>query len=249
MKRNWLKTNLMLFLNSLYLSTFTFGGGFVMIPLMRKKYVTDKKLITAKEMIDISSIAQATPGAIAVNSTVLIGYKINGISGALFSMLGTVIPPLIIISIISFFYELFSTNPIVATVLSAMQAGIGAIICDVAIKMGEGFFKEKDILSIIIMPLAFAASFFLSINVVLILLVCIAISIARVVAHHKLHKNNKKDDPQELHNEAVKTTINNILENNENIKKCDSLTKDNSTFNNIGADIENDSAQNGGEKL
>ena len=94
-----------LFLSTFELSACTFGGGFVIIPLMRKKFVEELGWIEEEEMLDLTAIAQASPGAIAVNASIMLGYHIAGIPGAILAVLGTVLPPLIIISIISMFYR------------------------------------------------------------------------------------------------------------------------------------------------
>ena len=97
------KDYLTLFTSTFTLSAFTFGGGFVIIPLMRKKFVEQLHWIDEEEMMDLTAIAQSSPGAIAVNASILVGYRVAGVPGALVTVLGTVLPPLIILSIISFF--------------------------------------------------------------------------------------------------------------------------------------------------
>ena len=92
-----------LFSSMLYISAFTFGGGFVIVSLMQKKFVDQLHWIDEEEMMDLTAIAQSSPGAIAVNASILVGYRVAGVPGALVTVLGTVLPPLIILSIISFF--------------------------------------------------------------------------------------------------------------------------------------------------
>ena len=111
------KDYLTLFTSTFTLSAFTFGGGFVIIPLMRKKFVEQLHWIDEEEMMDLTAIAQSSPGAIAVNASILVGYRVAGVPGALVTVLGTVLPPLIILSIISFFYTAFRDNRIVALVM------------------------------------------------------------------------------------------------------------------------------------
>lgn len=137
------KTFIKLFTSTFYLSAFTFGGGYVIIPLMKKKFVDDLKWIEEEEMLNLTAIAQSSPGAVAVNASILLGYRIAGILGALVTILGTILPPLIIISIISFFYEAFSANVVVNAVLKGMQAGVAAVIADVVISLGHNVTKEK----------------------------------------------------------------------------------------------------------
>ena len=85
----------------------------MIIPLMRKKFVEELGWIEEDEMLDLTAIAQSSPGAIAVNASILVGYHVAGFSGAVLTVVGTVLPPLIIISVISIFYQAFRDNPIV----------------------------------------------------------------------------------------------------------------------------------------
>ena len=101
---------LKLFWSTLYLSAFTFGGGYVIVSLMKKKFVDELGWIDEEEMLDLVAIAQSTPGAIAVNGAIVVGYKLEGIIGVIAAITGTIIPPFVIISVISFFYELFASN-------------------------------------------------------------------------------------------------------------------------------------------
>ena len=166
-----------LFTTCFYISAFTFGGGFVIIPLMRRKFVEDLKWLEENEMMDLAAIAQSSPGAIAVNAAILTGYKIGSVAGAMIAMLATVLPPVIIITVISFFYNAFRENAVVGAVMKGMQAGVAAVICDVVIRMGSGVFKEKNALFVIIMAAAFILTFFLDVNVIFIILGCILLSV------------------------------------------------------------------------
>ena len=94
-----------LFLSTLYLSTFTFGGGYVIVSLMKKDFVDARHWIDEEEMLDLVAIAQSAPGAIAVNGAIVVGYKLAGILGAFVAIFGTVIPPFVIISILSVCYQ------------------------------------------------------------------------------------------------------------------------------------------------
>ena len=161
-----------LFLSTLKLSACTFGGGFVIIPLMRKKFVEELHWIDEQEMMDLTAIAQSSPGAIAVNASILVGYHAAGIIGALITVLATVLPPLVIISVISFFYTVFRDNAIVNMAMAGMLAGVAAVICDVVVTMGKEIMKQKRILPVIVLIISFIAVRFFSINVILIILAC-----------------------------------------------------------------------------
>ena len=149
-----------LFLSTLYLSAFTFGGGYVIVTLMKKKFVDEYHWIEENEMLDLVAIAQSSPGPIAVNGAIVVGYKLAGMIGVLVSIIGTIIPPFLIISVISVCYQAFRDNFFVSQMLEGMQAGVGAVIASVTYEMGAGVVKEKDPLSLVILVCAFAAACF-----------------------------------------------------------------------------------------
>ena len=124
-----------LFTSMFILSASTFGGGFVIVSLMKKKFVEDLGWLEESEMLDITAIAQSSPGPIPINASVILGYRMQGILGSIIAILGTSIPPMIIISIISMFYTEFRESEIIATALMVMRAGVAAVICDVVIKL------------------------------------------------------------------------------------------------------------------
>ena len=132
-----------LFLETLYLSAFTFGGGYVIVSLLKKKYVDDLHCINEEEMLDLVAIAQSAPGPIAVNGAIVVGYKLCGIPGILVSVLGAVLPPFVLLSIISFFYQAFRSNFIVHHMLSGMRCGVSAVILSVTWDMASSTLTEK----------------------------------------------------------------------------------------------------------
>lgn len=183
---------LKLFISTFYLSAFTFGGGFVIIPLMKRKFVDELKWIEEEEMLNLVAIAQSSPGAVAVNASIIIGYRVAGVLGAFLAILGTVLPPLIILSIISLFYTAFRTNVVVSVALKGMQAGVAAVIADVVIGMGENVIKEKSIISILIMVGAFVTTYFFNINIMIIILACGMIGVLQVLINRKRKKEDKQ---------------------------------------------------------
>ena len=170
-----------LFLTTLYISAFTFGGGFVIVTFMKHKFVDELHWINEQEMLDFTALAQSCPGAIAVNAAILVGWNVYGLAGMLVATLGTILPPMIILSVVSFFYAIFSTNVWVAIVLKGMQAGVAAVILDAGCSLGESVLKEKSSLSIFIMTAAFVCDFFLGVNVVYIILVAACIGIIQFI--------------------------------------------------------------------
>ena len=161
-----------LFCSTLQLSACTFGGGFVIVPLMRKKFVNELGWIGEEEMLDLIAIAQSSPGAIAVNAAVMVGYRVAGVPGALISVVGTVLPPMGIISLISLFYARFRENALVDAVMTAMLAGVAAVIVDVLISMIRGICKQRRVLPIAVLLASFAAVQLLNVNMIAVILVC-----------------------------------------------------------------------------
>ena len=147
-----------LFLSTLYLSAFTFGGGYVIVTLMKKKFVDQYHWIEEDEMLDLVAIAQSAPGPIAVNGAIVVGYKLAGLFGVAVAIIGTIIPPFVIIALVSVCYNAFRSNVIVGKMLEGMQSGVGAVIASVTYEMGAGIVREKNGISLLIMAGAFLAS-------------------------------------------------------------------------------------------
>lgn len=164
-----------LFISTFYLSAFTFGGGYVIITLMKQKFVDEYHWIEEDEILDLVAIAQSAPGPIAINGAISIGYKIKGFIGSFIAILGTTLPPLILLSIISFFYQAFISNVYIKVILQGMQAGVGALICSVVIDMILNMEKSK--LNFIIMILVFVLNYLFDVNIIYLIIGCIALGI------------------------------------------------------------------------
>lgn len=183
-----------LFWSTFQLSAFTFGGGYVIVPLMRRKFVLQLHWIEDDEMLDLTAIAQSTPGAMAVNASVLVGYRVAGILGACITVLATILPPFLILSVISLFYAQFRDNWVVNLVLRGMQAGVAAVICDVVVSMSRNIFKLRRALPVIMLAGAFIASWFFNINVVLIILLCAVVGATDTWYQEHKGKDKKKGE-------------------------------------------------------
>jgi len=159
-----------LFQSTFTLSAFTFGGGYVIVPLMQKHFVQKLKWLDEEEVLDLVAIAQSAPGPIAINTSIILGYRLAGIRGALLATFGTVLPPLIIITVISYFYAAFRDNPVISALLLGMQAGVAAVILHAIYEMGSKIISKKEWLPILILLAAFIADFFFNVNILFILL-------------------------------------------------------------------------------
>ena len=172
------KTLWTLFKSMFVLSACTFGGGFVIVSLMKKKFVEELQWLDESEMLDITAITQSSPGPLPVNASVIIGYRMGGILGSLTAILGTIIPPMLIISVISLFYTEFRTNTYIAIALQVMRAGVAAVIMDVVWNLASNVCKTRRFLYIGMMVLSFGATFFLGVSAMVIILVCLGIGLA-----------------------------------------------------------------------
>ena len=160
-----------LFFSTFIISAFTVGGGFVLIPLMKAKYVDEYGWMKENESLDLVSIAQSAPGAVAVNASIIMGYRLGGILGTFTALLATVLPPLITLTVVSYCYDAFATNPYVRMFLKGMQCGVTAILLDVVLGLLVKQIKKKLALPLLIMAGTFIASYFLKIDIMHIILV------------------------------------------------------------------------------
>ncbi len=171
------KTLWQLFTSMFILSACTFGGGFVIVSLMKSKFVDEKKWLEEEEMLDITAITQSAPGPLPVNASVIIGYRMSGIVGSLIAVLGTILPPMIIISLISLCYEEFRTNQIIATALQVTRAGVAAVILNVTLNLAGNVLKLKRAMYTGMMVVCFAAVTVFDVSAMLVILTCLVIGI------------------------------------------------------------------------
>lgn len=142
-----------LFLTFMRIGLFTFGGGYAMIPLIEKEIVDKKKWIEKKDILNLFAISQSIPGAVAINTSTLVGYKIAGRIGALASTFGVVLPSFVIISIIAVFYE--RVDPAKAEpFFLGINGAIIALILTAALRMFKSAVKDKWTFIIYIIALA-----------------------------------------------------------------------------------------------
>lgn len=166
---------------NLFISAFTFGGGYVVVPMIRRYFVEQKQYFSEEDLVSMAAVAQSTPGAIAVNLSALAGYRVAGVGGAVLSCTAAILPPLVILGLVSAFYAAFAANAVIAAVLKGMQAGVAALIVDLVIDMCRMILKERSPLLTAMVPCAFLASFVLNVNVALILAVCCLLCVGRVL--------------------------------------------------------------------
>ena len=195
-----------LFVSTITISSVAFGGGFVVLPLLKKTYSEKYKWIKSEEFSDVIAIAQSSPGTIAGNASMVIGYKIAGILGSVVTMIASIIPPLIILTLVYYVYAALITNAIVVYFMAGTQAGIAAVILDFSIKMmSETILNKNMIFSLILLVSAFVVAFFLEFSVIYIILIAVALGIG--FSYLKLFRDKNK--------EKEKNKVRNMLDDNK----------------------------------
>ena len=160
-----------LFQSTFLISAFTVGGGFVIIPLLRAKYVDEYGWLDDKETLNLVSIAQSMPGVVAGNAAIILGYRMAGLRGALTALAATILPPLVTLSVISCAYDWFATNPYVRYALKGMQCGATALIVNVAIDLLQKQWRKKLLWPLAIIVGTFVANFFFGVNIMLLVVI------------------------------------------------------------------------------
>ena len=179
-----------LFLTFSKIGLFTFGGGYAMIPLIERDCVDKKKWITHEEMMNITVIAESTPGPVAINCATYVGLKKKGFWGAAVATLGVILPSFLIILLISFFLDRFLEIKWVASAFRGIKIAVGILIVDAEARM-IGKMKKKP-LQIIILSASFAAM--MSINVFAIRISTVVLMLAAAAAGLAVYYIKRRKD-------------------------------------------------------
>lgn len=160
-----------LFITFFKINSITFGGGYTIVPVLIDELANNKKIITEEEMLDLQAIAQSGPGAMAINTSILTGFRLRGPAGAFVCLMASVLPCIIIITIISYFYREFKANYYINAALKGMAGIIAGVLVITTIRLAKNASKERKAFSFTLMVLAFIASYILNINTGLIILI------------------------------------------------------------------------------
>ena len=137
---------LQIFLSFFKIGAFTFGGGWAMVPLIRKELVDRQKWLEDSEFVDILAIAQSGPGPIAINTSVLCGYKMRGLPGALIATLGSSLPSFVIILVIANFFLKIRDSKAVEAIFKGMRPAIFGLLISAVWQVGrKSISNRKDI--------------------------------------------------------------------------------------------------------
>lgn len=167
-----------LFKSTFLISAFTIGGGYVIVPLLKSTFVDRYKWLENDETLDLVALAQSAPGVIAVNCSIILGYRLRGWRGALTTVVATIIPPLLIISVIAFFYDSVIHNPYIKLLLRGMQVAATAIILEVSVKLFLNIVKSREVIAIAMAISSFILGYFYQVNIMYIVIACATVGVA-----------------------------------------------------------------------
>ncbi len=174
-----------LFKEMFVISCFTFGGGYVMVTLMQERFVQQLHWLEQDDVLDLVAIAQSAPGALAINGSIMLGYSLLGLKGALVSVIGVVIPPLFIIGLAAYFYDLLIGNAMFELMLVTTRAAVAAVIVNVVLNMSKDVFKSKDLYAVLLLVVAFVLTYFFNVSVVHVVLFCILLGVVSCLRKRK----------------------------------------------------------------
>jgi len=200
------KTLFQIFWTFLKISPVTFGAGYAMIPLIEKEIVEKKKWIKREDITDVFAIAESIPGAIALNSSTFIGFRIGGVKGAIVALLGIFLPTFMIVVLLSITFMQFQHNPIIEASFKAIRASIVALIVYAGFMIGKTAIIDRTTLAISVGSMIIL--FFYHIHPVFIILSGIFLGILLVNLKKRfVHKKNpekidtvkEQSDEQDYH--------------------------------------------------
>lgn len=130
-----------LYLDFLLFGSFTFGGGWSIIAQMQKTYAEERKNITGAEILDLTSVGRSLPGTMIGNVAMMYGFREAGYFGGLACLLGMVTTPTVVLMVLTHFYTIFQTNPVVSACMTGIRAAVVPIMLNAVINMVNGAFK------------------------------------------------------------------------------------------------------------
>jgi chromate transporter len=170
---------------ALFVATFTVSctanSGYAIIAVMKDDFVNKRKWLTEEEMADYIAIVQSSPGPMAVTSSTIIGYHVAGMPGTLAAVFGVILPPFLVMVVVTLFYEAIVGNPYVSLFLRGMQMGVVAMLIDVIIGLFCNVTKKGWVYPLVIMALSFVYVRFSGFSIAWLVVACIVAGVAKAL--------------------------------------------------------------------
>ena len=172
-------------LAALFIATFTISctanSGYAILAVMKDDFVNKRKWLTDEEMADYIAIVQSSPGPMAVTSSTVVGYHVAGPAGTFAAVLGVILPPFLVMVLVTYFYEAIVGNPYVGFFLRGMQMGVVAMLFDVIIGLFRNATDKGGVYPFVIIALSFAYVRFAGFSIVWLVLGCIVAGVAKAL--------------------------------------------------------------------
>ncbi|MBR2701184.1 MAG: chromate transporter [Erysipelotrichaceae bacterium] len=165
-----------------FTTSMTANSGYAILAVMKSLMVDKYHWFTEEEMNDFTTMSQSSPGPMAVNSSLIVGYQLAGPLGAFAAVVGVMIPPIVIMIIVTYFYQTIVTNQYVRIFMSGMQAGVVAMLIDVIIGLFTTVTKRKSIYPYIIMIISFVFIRFTDFSMFYLIAGCIIAAVIKTLA-------------------------------------------------------------------
>ncbi len=159
-----------LFFTFFKINALTFGGGYTIVPIVKDVFVEELEAITEDDMLDIVALAQGGPGAMAISTSILTGYKVFGPIGAVVALVASTLPCLIILSLVAKFYTEFRENFFISSALMGISGIISAVLFITVLRMAKAAYKKHPVFSSIVMAIIFFVGMFAKVDTVYLIL-------------------------------------------------------------------------------
>lgn len=159
-----------LFLTFFKINALTFGGGYTIVPIIKDIFVEDLEAISEDDMLDIVALAQGGPGAMAISTSILTGYKVCGPVGAVVALVASTLPCLITLSLVAKFYTEFKENFFISSALLGISGIISAVLFITVLRMGKTAYKKHPLFSSVVMAIIFLLGMFTNVDTVYLII-------------------------------------------------------------------------------
>ena len=175
------ENKLWLLFSNTFTTSMTANSGYAILSVLKNRFVEKYHWFTIEEMNDYIAMAQSSPGPIAVNSSMLIGYQAAGLPGALAAVFGVILPPFIVMIIVTLFYTFIANDPYVRIFIEGMQAGVVAMLADVLIGLFSGIIRKKEILYYVMIVFSFLFVRLTDYSIFYLALICILTALIKTL--------------------------------------------------------------------
>ena len=163
-----------------FITSLTANSGYAILSQMKTTYVNKYKWFSNEKMSDYTALAQSCPGPMAISASTIVGYEVGGFVGAFLTVLGCIIPPIIIMILVSFFYQYIIQNEIVAIFMKGMSFGVVAMLLDVLVGMFVSITKKDFIYPVCLIVFSYLYIKFIDYSVFFLVIICIVCALIKV---------------------------------------------------------------------